>query len=469
MTTFIAVASGSLANADTIFGLTFDYGSQPTDINSHGSWSGSFNKRVGWNEAGSIGFDRSGVDLTLAGSTVGSLGISGTLKASDSTVSAQLGGKLSVTPLSSPHEGIVRIGTNYAPTYTKFQTSIDTVQFNSDMNLVSIAGVGARANIGKIGFSSNLNSDGSVAESNLGIFTFIKPVLTYNQNGNGKISVFGSPNFSLPGNGLVSVPTGFTGFSAKVDINPSLNTIGYSTGSRLASSGASLPTAAQFSFGTSAADVISPLPFAPELTGKLGSLIPDPNSKNPIEEYGYKAVEAILGTLGYDVFETQLKLKIGFESTYTLASGQTLNYAFHVAQTGQNINGNTNVGYADINADGFSKLTIDPIVSLVNPIFTEKSYLTITPEIDVQALTLKGFGKQLGPLVTESYSPTTFDIPLPTATGSIQLTGSQEIGLRPFEIATGVSNANSPEPSTFLLLGGGLVAAGLAARRSRRV
>ena len=453
------------------YGLNFVYGTQPTDPNSNGSWSGSFNKSISWNQSGSIGFDQSilgvNVGATVAGETIGSLGLSGTLKASDSSVAASLGGNLQVYNLSSPSAGIARVGTSYTPTYTKFETATDSVQFNSTLDLAALTGVGAKANVGSYGFSSNLNSNGSVAGPNLGVFTAGTPVLTYNQNGNGKVSVFGSPSFSLPGNGLVPVPTGFTGFSAKVDVNPSLTTSAYSSGSRTAASSASLPTAAQFSFATSAADLISPLPFAPELTGTLGSLIPDPKSSNPIKELAYEAVEAVLGNIGYDALETTLKLKIGYQTSYSLDPSQTLNYTLHVAQTGQNVSGNTNIGYADLNTDGLSRLTVDPIVSLVNPVFTEKSFLTITPEIDLQALSLDGFGKQLGPLVNEDYSPQTFMIALPTATGSIQLAGLEEVGLRPFEIDVPSASAPTPEPATVLLLGTGLVIAGLAARHRR--
>lgn len=455
-----------------IYSLTFQYANQAADPASGGGFSGSFNKTLNWNQSGSTGFSESelgaSVAATIAGTTSGQLNLSGSLQADSDEIAATLQGKLAIGSLSSPGAGVLRLSTNYEPSQTSFQTAAGTVSVSSNLSLTLINGIGASASVGLDGasesFSSNLSSSGSVLAPNLGTEKFSTQVLSYNQGGNGLISVFGSSPKPLPGNGLVSVPTGIPGLGIKVNVNPSITTQASSLGSGMAAAKGSNADIAQISLSTNNAEQFSFLPFSPLLTGTLASVIPNPNSSNPIEEGAYKAAEALLSNVGYDLFETQLAEKIGVQAQYQLAPSQELNYSFYVLQTGQTISGNTNTGYVDLKTDGLSQLTIVPTVTLVDPVLYNQAYLTINPVIGAQALEANGFGHTLGPLFNELYTPGSLSIEV--SSGQEYLTGDETEQLAPFTIDVPGSEP-VPEPLTWVLIGSGLVCIGKFRRGKR--
>jgi len=106
--------------------------------------------------------------------------------------------------------------------------------------------------------------------------------------------------------------------------------------------------------------------------------------------------------------------------------------------------------------EGFGDLDITPTFWLDN-VFSNDTGLRIDPEFSVKALSASGYGMNLGPLFSYDWRGTIADIDL----------FSKDFQLQGFEKFTteGFSVAATPEPATWLLLGFGLIAAGICKRR----
>ncbi len=450
--------------------LIFSY-SQAANPNDQGGWSASFSKSVSWLQSTSFGFNKAGFNLNFAAETAGSLGLNGTLSSNGDTASAELSGKFQIDSslLSPPKPGTVRLALGYTPTATALTTNAAEFQLSSGVKLQNVeAGIGGSVGVPGYSFSGNLDRSGNVATSNLLNFSAQSTVLTYNANNDGKVDVFGYST-SLPGKGLVPIPRLPTGVTGLVNANPQLITSGRSTGTNKVISSGAVSTVASYQFKSRAADFITPLPIGPDFSGTLAGLIPDPNSSNKIKEGLYEAAEAILSEVGVDPLEAGFGVQVGYKQSYSFQPTSTLHYSLQVQQTGERIDGDTRLGYADIASDGHSTLTVRPTVTLDNPILSEQTYMTITPYIVVQALEAQGFGYSFGPVVDETYDLHEFDVAVPGATGSEELKGAQTFVLPPDTFDVPGAAIPEPAPLTMTILGVGLLICGITRRSCRAV
>ena len=116
---------------------------------------------------------------------------------------------------------------------------------------------------------------------------------------------------------------------------------------------------------------------------------------------------------------------------------------------------------------GDSIFDLTPTFTLVNT-FTNSTYLSIVPELEIEALSAKAFGSEFGPLYEEEFQ---FDVfPSIPVYGPDALFGEpfplafESFTLASFSIEPGPEPI--PEPATIILVGSGLL--GLVGVRTRK-